>query len=106
MLPDQKEAYMREAVMPVMRTLFARHDPHRYTNMGCTPCHARGRPGYKMPNEDLLLDPASCAEVPGADPRMAAESKFMDEEVGPAMARLLGKPWNSCFLCHEYDGAS
>jgi len=105
MTPQQKEEFMRSTVMPEMRAVFARFDPHRYARMGCTPCHARGRrkQPYLMPNEDLLLDPKACAEVPGSDPSMTAMNRFMDEQVGPTMARLLGKPWNSCFWCHEYD---
>ena len=105
MTPQQKYDYMRSAVMPEMRALFARFDPHRYAEMGCSPCHARGpgNPDYLMPNDDLLLDPSACVEVPGSDPSVIAMSHFMDEQVGPTMARLLGKPWNSCFWCHSYD---
>ena len=105
MTAQGKYEYMHVTVMPEMRALFARFDPHRYASMGCAPCHARGRgtPDYRMPNEDLLLDPAACIEVPGSDPSMIAMNHFMDEQVGPTMARLLGKPWNSCYLCHVYD---
>ncbi|MFI5298033.1 MAG: hypothetical protein ACHREM_08040 [Polyangiales bacterium] len=105
MTVQQKDAYMRSTVMPEMRAVFSKFDPVRYSRMGCTPCHARGRGSdkYWMPNEDLLLDPASCEEVPGSDPTMTRMNRFMDEQVGPAMSRLLGKPWNSCYLCHVYD---
>jgi len=105
MTTEQRADYMRSTVMPEMRAMFARFDPHRYSRMGCTPCHARGRGSadFRMPNEDLLLDPTACADVPGNDPRTVETSRFMDEQVGPAMARLLGKPWNSCFWCHAYD---
>jgi hypothetical protein len=103
---QQKDDYMRSTVMPEMRAVFARFDPHRYAKMGCSPCHARGRGklDYRMPNEDLLLDPAACAEVPGGKAPMDAMNRFMGEQVGPTMARLLGKPWTSCYWCHEYDG--
>jgi len=105
MTEPQKEDYMRSTVMPEMREVFARFDPHRYANMGCAPCHARGRRdgSYRMPNEELLLDPTKCSEDPGGDPKMVVMYRFMNEEVGPAIARLLGKPWNSCYICHDHD---
>lgn len=104
MTPQQKHEYMRSTVMPEMRALFVRFDPHRYAKMGCAPCHARGpgEPDFRMPNEDLPLDPTEC-EKPGSDPSVTAMNRFMLEQVEPAMARLLGKPWHSCFRCHSYE---
>ena len=105
MTPRQKQDYMRSTVMPTMRELFVRFDPHRYPKMGCSPCHTRssGTPDYRMPNDDLLLDPSTCEPGPGADPSAIAMNRFMLEEVGPTMGRLLGKPFNSCYWCHSYD---
>src|ERR1019366_33184 len=70
MTAQQKQDYMRSTVMPEMRALFVRFDPHRYPKMGCSPCHMRttGSPDYRMPNLDLPLDPSTCAEGPGTDP--------------------------------------
>ncbi len=105
MSPRQKQDYMRTTVMPEMRALFVKFDAHRYRHMDCTPCHTRDRVNtdYRMPNEDLLLDPATCTDAPGGDPSVIAMNQFMREQVGPTMGRLLGKPFNSCFLCHAYE---
>ncbi|HEX7602035.1 MAG TPA: hypothetical protein VF316_10535 [Polyangiaceae bacterium] len=105
MTPPQKEEFMRSRVMPEMLAMFARFDPHRYAKMGCTPCHARGPgdPDYRMPNIDLPLNPAACADVPGSDPSLIATNRFMREQVTPAMARLLGRSYESCYWCHAYE---
>ena len=105
MTAQQKQDYMRSTVMPEMRALFVRFDPHRYPKMGCSPCHMRttGSPDYRMPNLDLPLDPSTCAEGPGTDPAAAKMSRFMLEQVGPTMGRLLGKPFITCYGCHAYE---
>ena len=105
MTAQQKYDYMVSTVMPEMRALFVKFDPHRYPRMGCTPCHSRapGTPDYRMPNEDLPLDPSKCEPGPGSDPREIEMNRFMTEDVGPAMGRLLGKPFDSCFWCHAYE---
>ena len=102
MTPEQKYEYMRTTVMPEMKALFMRFDPHRYAAMGCVPCHTRGPgpPDYKMPNIDLPLDPSTCEPGPGADPSMVAMNRFMTDQVGPKMGELLGKEFNSCYWCH------
>lgn len=90
----EKNAFMRDTVMPEMEKIFSRWDAHRYPKITCVTCHAHD--GFAMPNAELLLEPEA---VNGAEPM----NRFMREQVTPAMARLLGRPSYDCFGCHTRD---
>jgi hypothetical protein len=105
--------------MPRMKALFMAFDPHRYPKMACTPCHETAE--WRMPNADLLLDPACGGEAldvgapsgavhdhPSPREKMSRLDEFMLNEVTPEMAKLLGMPAYDpaerkgfgCFGCH------
>ncbi len=103
MTQGEKYAYMTRTVMPEMRDLFVKFDPHRYPKMDCIPCHVRGRAAdYRMPNPDLRLDPDACGAAPTTDPSGVSMYEFMAHEVETEMARLLGREEGDvgCFGCH------
>jgi len=112
MTAEERFKYMKDTVMPAMRTIFETYDPNRYAEMNCETCHgaeAEARK-YAMPNPDLpklsgMNDFAAArAKYPGA-------VEFMMLSVEPTMASLLQEPvYNAktrkgfgCFRCHMHE---
>jgi hypothetical protein len=107
---DQKLAYMTQTVMPAERALFTRFEPLRFADMTCETCHGQGARdrSYRLPNPDL---PHIVGGKGGFEELFATEPeavRFMQKEVGPETARLLGyAPFDmerhvgfSCYQCH------
>ncbi|HVV85973.1 MAG TPA: hypothetical protein VHE35_23095, partial [Kofleriaceae bacterium] len=103
---EAKEKYMRDKVMPAMKTAFKAFDAKDYAKFNCKSCHGQGAvtKEFKMPNPDLpKLD---FAELRAG--KHAEIAKFMKEQVTPGMADLLGVPERSrtapdgfgCLDCH------
>lgn len=109
---DQKLAYMKAAVMPKMKDLFATFNADRYANMNCKTCHGAGAAdgSFKMPNPDLPKLPATPAgfQKIAKDPVKGKVMAFMKDQVLPTMAGLVGEqPYDpktkagfGCMECH------
>lgn len=110
MTPEQRGAFMRETVVPQMRTLFQEHDAERFAEFGCSTCHGENARdvGFEMPNG---LAPLRQADMGGMFRSDAAMPRFMIDTVWPRMAELLGEgtfdvqtgEGFSCFDCHARD---
>lgn len=108
---DQKLAYMKSAVLPKMKDLFATFNADHYANMNCKTCHGAGASdgSFKMPNPDLPKLPKTPAEFKAlATGKKAKIFAFMKDQVEPTMAQLIGEqPFDpqtksgfGCMNCH------
>jgi hypothetical protein len=103
MTKEQKAAFMKQRVVPAMAPVFQGFSED-FADFSCETCHG---PDYKLPKEvlpELVMKDGQItafAEAPEA-------SKFMAEQVVPAMAQALGlEPYNpethqgfGCGGCH------
>jgi hypothetical protein len=104
---DGRVKFMKEKVVPAMKTAFQKHDPKEFAEFNCKTCH--GKEGkekkFKMPNPDLPELDFAALKAGKQEPEMA---KFMAEVVNPDMAKLLGaQPYSDktpdgfgCLACH------
>lgn len=101
----QRGAFMRFKVVPAMRPVFQNHDPKEFSKFGCETCHGKDarKRKFEMPNPQLpKLDFEDLSEFKQAD------LDWMEHEVKPRMARLLGvSEWSKdnptgfgCLNCH------
>jgi hypothetical protein len=107
MTPRQKDRFMEEVVMPAMKPMFRQFDADDFRGFSCASCHGSNAQAvhFRMPNTLHPLDPA---RMPAADGDDARWMRFMEEQVTPKMAELLGRerwaPANpqgfGCFGCH------
>ncbi len=110
---DQRKEFMKDVVMPKMKTLFSDFDAKKFGDMTCVTCHgpAAKTGKFTMPNAKLpKLDPTDgFAKHKKAKPEI---TQFMLEKVEPQMASTLGvEPYNpdtkqgfGCFNCHTMHG--
>lgn len=112
---DQRKAFMKEVVMPEMKTLFVEFDP-KYESFNCATCHGEGAAdgSFEMPNAGLPVlpgDEAGWGKLAQDEP---AWLEFMASKVKPAMAKLLkvtefDPATNTgefgCHGCHTMAGA-
>jgi hypothetical protein len=110
---EARATYMRDAVMPAMRTMFHDYDAARFGHITCGTCHGENAAAvhFRMPNGIMPL-PAFGSE---ASNRAHAEHprafEFMGTRVVPAMSQILGvAPFNpathegfGCFSCHGHQ---
>ena len=109
MTVGQKAALMTGTVSPQMKATFQAFDGHDYADFDCKTCHGAGATegNFKMPNPELpKLDAAHAfAKDRAAHPKAV---EFMQEQVQPRMAKMLGQPVHSeahpdgfgCMDCH------
>ena len=110
---DRKQ-YMKDFVMPKMKSLLHDFDTAKFADVKCTTCHGNGaRTGeFKMPNPQLPKLPGTRAGWDSLNTNKAAMMKFMSKTMKPTMADLLGmKPYDpktgtgfGCGNCHSSDG--
>jgi hypothetical protein len=91
---EQKD-YMMELVMPIMQGHFQAFDDDMYAEFGCPTCHGPepDERDFKMPDAALPSLPAP--DTAEWDEMMQEPSSlvlFMQNDVVPTMAALLGKP--------------
>jgi hypothetical protein len=111
---EQREAFMRDVVLPEMREIFVAFDP-QFESMSCATCHGDGATdgSYAMPSPQIPPLPATEEEFFEyvKDPEHARWSQFMLDEVWPQMASLLQvAPFDpeanptgfSCSNCHTH----
>jgi cytochrome c553 len=115
----QRKAYMKAVVMPKMREVFQAFDAKKFSTVDCATCHGRdfAERKYKMPGPDihpLPGTPAAFMAKVKVEPTWPKFTKFMSEEVEPAMGKLLDVPvFNpkkpvegafGCGACHKIEG--
>ena len=106
---DQRKAFMKQKVMPVMKPIFQNHDAKDFAKFGCSTCHGeQAKQGhFDMPNPKLpKLDFNDLSEFKKAD------LEWMGKEVMPTMGKILNLPLYSkdnpkgfgCLNCHTLKG--
>lgn len=101
----QQKQFMGQRVMPAMKPIFQRHDPHKFAKFQCETCHGKGAASdhFDMPNPELpKLDFADMSKFKRED------LEWMKTEVFPTMAKVLRlapySPDNpkgfGCLACH------
>jgi len=107
---DQRRDFMTCEVMPALMPMFQEFDAEKYASFGCVTCHGEDRAAvnFEMPNGLVELDIGDFPFSSHPDPETAAFGEFMESEVLPAMADLLGRSTNfndpdffGCYGCHE-----
>jgi cytochrome c553 len=123
MTPKQQRAYMKVAVMPKMKEVFQAFDAKKFKTFTCETCHGKGADDrkYKMPSPDihpLPNTPEAFMAMVKTEATWPKWTKFMGDEVVPAMGALLAVPVFdpkkpvegafSCGGCHKIEkvGAS
>jgi hypothetical protein len=116
----QRRKYMKEAVTPKMKTVFQAFDAEKFKTFNCETCHGKDAADrkYKMPSPDihpLPNTPEAFQAKMKVEPTWPKFTKFMAEEVEPAMGKLLDvavfdpkKPVEgafSCQACHKLEAA-
>jgi hypothetical protein len=111
---DQKKEVMKKVVMPKMGELFASFSGD-FGDADCTLCHgeAANTGDFEMPNPDLPPLAFGSPEWPEFEASHAEVLAFMEEQVTPQMAQLLGvEPYTpenptgfGCFSCHPQPNA-
>jgi len=106
---EQKVAFMKQKVMPVIKPLFQNHDPKDYADFGCATCHGeQAKQGhFDMPNAKLpKLNFNDMSKFKKED------IEWMGKEIEPAMGKILNLPLYSkenptgfgCLNCHTQEG--
>ena len=118
MTPEQKAEHMKSTVLPKMKETFQAFDAAKFKEFKCTACHGKDAKAkkFKMPNPDILHIPGSpdaFAALLKEKPKLQPWAKFMNEQVKPQMAGLLGMhPFDpkkreaggfGCGGCHVVD---
>jgi mono/diheme cytochrome c family protein len=91
---DQRMAFMKSTVLPRAKKLFGDFDPQKYAVVNCHTCHGKGSEdgSFEMPNPDIKALPASEEAYVAwisKDPEAARYTKFMSEQIVPAVAEML-----------------
>jgi len=108
---EQREEFMKQKVVPVMKPLFVNHDPKDFAEheFGCQTCHGEVKDDhFVMPNPNLpKLNLKDLSKFKKED------LEWMTKEIMPAMAKILNEPVYSeqnpkgfgCLECHTPEGA-
>lgn len=110
---DQREAYMKEVVLPKSKALFVAFDA-KYQTMDCKTCHGEGAEdgSFEMPSaqiKPLPSTPEAFMAWVGKDAEAARYTEFMATKLEPLMGELLqvtvfdpktGTGELSCHTCH------
>jgi len=108
---EQKIAFMKQKVMPVMKPLFQAHDAKDFAEFGCQTCHGeQAKDGhFDMPNPKLpKLNFNDMSKFKKED------LEWMHNDIEPAMGKVLNLPLYSkenpkgfgCLACHTMEGAA
>jgi hypothetical protein len=104
---EQKAAFMKAHVVPIMKPVFQSQNPTRYAEFACKTCHG---PEFKDPKEFLPTLTVKDGKLTAfaEKPELA---KFMEEKVVPNMASAMGMaPFDpktgqgfGCHNCHPFE---
>lgn len=105
MTHDEQEWYMIGKVLPIMKEVFARHDPQRWApaSYGCETCHGPDmrEVEYRMPASNQYRVPERGTPAWDSMVRIFPDVvRFMEEDVTPTMGTLLGIENYTCTHCH------
>ncbi len=99
----EREMYMVGKVLPIMQEVFRAHDPERYAELACETCHGEDmrEVQFRMPSPRMYRipregTPAYQSMLDTFGPTV----RFMQTEVTPKMAAIMGQPELSCASCH------
>jgi hypothetical protein len=106
---EQREEFMKQKVVPVMKPLFQKHDAEDFAEFGCETCHGAQVKDdhFDMPNPKLpklnLRDLSNFKQE---------DVEWMQQEVAPTMSKILNLPMASkdnpkgfgCPVCHPVAG--
>jgi hypothetical protein len=105
---EDKMKFMKEKVLPPMRTAFQEFDAKKFKNFTCKTCHGKDpvKSKYKMPNAALPKLDFAALKAGKQAPKMA---EFMVKTIKPQMAKILEQPEYTeanpkgfgCLECHE-----
>lgn len=106
---EQREEFMKQKVVPVMKPLFQSHDPKDFAEFGCQTCHGEQVKDdhFDMPNPKLpKLNMSDLSKFKKED------VEWMEKEILPTMAKILSEPVQSqdntkgfgCLECHTAEG--
>ena len=117
----QRKAYMKVAVTPKMKTVFQAFDAEKFKKFNCETCHGKDavERKFKMPSNEihpLPSTPEAFMAKLKTEPTWPKWTKFMSEEVEPAMGKLLDVPVFDpkkpvegafgCVKCHKLEAAT
>ena len=101
----QRMAHMGKVVEPRMKALFQEHDSARFSDFGCTTCHAENT--FEMPNPELprISKTGFYKKHRKQHPEIL---RFMWKTMEPNMADALGvtygeKGYLGCSSCHRIE---
>jgi hypothetical protein len=105
---DQKMEHMAKVVEPKMAVVFKAGDAARYEKFGCETCHVNHAPRPQDVLPKLKLSGDGFQKMMAEKPEV---TKFMAEQVVPAMAEVMGeKPFDpttgqgfGCAGCHAVE---
>jgi cytochrome c553 len=106
---DQRIEFMKQKVVPQMKTIFQNHDAKDFAGFGCATCHGeQAKEGhFDMPNPKLpKLNFNDMSKFKKED------IEWMKNEVMPTMGKILNLPLHSqenpkgfgCLNCHTLEG--
>jgi hypothetical protein len=117
---EQKAKYMKEVVVPKMKTVFQGFDAKEYKVFNCATCHGKKAKAreFKMPSPEIPALPGTHEGFKALlekKPKLEPVAKFMGEQVKPQMAALLAQPefdpkkpaagGFGCPACHTIENA-
>jgi cytochrome c553 len=107
---DQRIAFMKQKVVPVMKPLYQKHDAKDFAEFGCKTCHGDDvKDGhFDMPNPKLPK-----LNFKDHNSKYKKEDlEWMGKEIMPTMGKILDLPLYSeanpkgfgCLACHTLEG--
>jgi len=105
---EQREEFMKQKVVPVMKALFQKHDADDFADFGCQTCHGPQVKDdqFAMPNPNLpKLNLRDLGNFKKED------VEWMQHEIAPTMSKILNLPMASkenpkgfgCPVCHPVE---
>ncbi len=101
-----KEFYMIGKVNPIMKEMFEGHDLGEYEGFDCVDCHGEEMReiDFAMPAPSMyIVAPEGTPQHRGMMATFPETVKFMEEQVTPAMGKLLGIDNFTCAGCHPTE---
>lgn len=105
---DNKAKFMKQKVVPAMKSTFQNFDAKKFATFNCKVCHGKNpqKTKFEMPNPEL--PPLDFEQIKAGKVKNKEMLDFMVKTVKPEMAKLLNKPEMTesnpngfgCLHCH------